>query len=277
MKIICPILNQLTKAMLLVALVGISYAELQLVDTHIHYSHDAWERTPPAKALDILKAAGLQRAFVSSSSDQGTQKLYQLDPDFIIPVLRPYRRRGETLSWIRDATVGDMLERLLVNNTYAGIGEFHVWGEDARLPIIQQIVALADQYQLFLHAHSDAEAVEILFEHDPDARILWAHAGFDSPEEVSRMLRKYPNLTADLAFRNDHAMGTRIDPDWRALFLEFPDRIMVGTDTFTPERWYYVIDHANWSRGWLAELPEEVAKRIAHQNALDLANWALAK
>jgi outer membrane protein assembly factor BamE (lipoprotein component of BamABCDE complex) len=50
------------------------------------------------------------------------------------------------------------------------------------------------------------------------------------------------------------------------VFLEFPDRFLLGTDTFTPERWYYVPEHARWSRAWLADLPPEVAERIAYKN-----------
>ena len=64
-----------------------------LIDAHIHYSHDAWDVTPPTKAIALLKEAGLRKAFVSSSSDQGTQMLYALDPELIVPVLRPYRAR----------------------------------------------------------------------------------------------------------------------------------------------------------------------------------------
>jgi hypothetical protein len=48
--------------------------------------------------------------------------------------------------------------------------------------------------------------------------------------------------------------------------MEFPERFMVGTDTYTAERWHYVIEHANWSRGWMADLPREVAERIAYRN-----------
>ena len=40
---------------------------LPIADVHIHYSHDAWENLPPAKAIAALRAAGLERAFVSSS------------------------------------------------------------------------------------------------------------------------------------------------------------------------------------------------------------------
>jgi predicted TIM-barrel fold metal-dependent hydrolase len=117
-----------------------------------------------------------------------------------------------------------------------------------------------------LQAHSDADAVERLFRQYPDARILWAHSGFESPERVREMLRRHRNLWADLAFRNDLAPGGRLAPEWRAAFLEFPDRFMVGTDTYVPERWHYVPEHAAWARGWLADLPADVAERIAWRN-----------
>lgn len=42
---------------------------------------------------------------------------------------------------------------------------------------------------------------------------------------------------------------------------------MIGTDTFTPERWYYVVEHAGWSRAWLGDLPADLAARIGHKNA----------
>ena len=80
------------------------------------------------------------------------------------------------------------------------------------------------------------------------------------------MLRKHKNLWCDLAFRTDHARGGKVDADWRAAFLEFPDRFLVGTDSFTPERWHYIGEHASWSRQWLADLPQDVAERIAWKN-----------
>jgi hypothetical protein len=54
---------------------------------------------------------------------------------------------------------------------------------------------------------------------------------------------------------------------------------MVGTDTYVPERWHYVPEHAAWSRAWLADLPPEVAERIAWKNgeAVLGAAWAKAK
>ena len=203
---------------------------------------------------------------VSSSSDDGTQKLHAEAPDLVIPVLRPYRHRGEISSWVRNASVVAHLESRLKTYRYVALGEYHVYGADADLPVVRRVVELAREHKLFLHSHSDADAIERQFRQDPNARILWAHSGFDSPERVREMLRKYKNLWCDLAFRSDHASGGKVDPGWRAAFLEFPDRFMVGTDTFTPERWHFVVEHANWSRQWLADLPADVAERIAWKN-----------
>jgi predicted TIM-barrel fold metal-dependent hydrolase len=127
-------------------------------------------------------------------------------------------------------------------------------------------VQLAQQYQLLLHAHSDVDAVERLFRQFPGARILWAHSGFERPERIRDLLKRYPNLWCDLAFRSDHATNGKIDPEWRAMFIEFPGRFLLGTDTYTPERWHFVGELARWSRAWLADLPGEVAERIAFRN-----------
>ncbi len=250
---------------------------LPLFDAHLHYSHDAWERLSPAQAVALLRQAGLKRAMVSSSSDEGTQKLYAEAPDLVLPVLRPYRSRGEIGTWVRDDTVVAHLEARLARHRYVALGEYHVYGADADLPVMRRVVQLAREHRLFLHSHSDADAVERQFVQDPQARILWAHAGFDNPDNVRAMLRRHRNLWCDLAFRSDHASGGRVDPAWREAFLEFPDRFMVGTDTFTPERWFYVVEHARWSRQWLATLPREVAERIAWRNGEALFGGALSR
>ena len=241
-------------------------AAVPIFDAHLHYSHDAWDVVPPQEAIAILRKAGLKRALISSSGDDGQQRLYALAPELVIPELRPYRSRGEIGTWFRDDSVIPYLEDRLKRYHYVGIGEFHLYGADADLPVPRRMVQLAQKHRLFLHAHSDADAVERLFRQWPGAKILWAHAGFERPEKVREMLRKHSNLWCDLAFRSDHASGGKVSTDWRAAFLEFPDRFMVGTDSFTPERWHYIGEHANWSRQWLSDLPQEVAERIAWKN-----------
>ncbi len=239
---------------------------LPVFDAHLHYSHDAWEALPPAQIIALLRQAGLKRAMVSSSSDDGTRKLFEAAPDLVLPALRPYRKRGEIGSWMHDPSIITQLESRLARHRYVAIGEYHVYGADADLPVVRRVVQLAREHGLFLHSHSDAEAIDRQFRQDPDARILWAHSGFDAPQKVREMLRKHSKLWCDLAFRTDHARDGKVDPAWREVFVEFSDRFLVGSDTFTPERWYYVVAHAQWTREWLADLPRDVAERIAYQN-----------
>jgi len=252
-------------------------AELPIFDAHIHFSHDAADQIAVKDAVAILRNAGLKGALVSSSNDEGTQRLYEAAPDIVVPELRPYRMRGEIGSWVRDATVIEYLEARLKRYRYVAIGEFHLYGADADLPVPRRMVELAKQYDLMLHAHSDADAVERLFAQWPQARILWAHSGFDRPEKVREMLRRHQNLWADLAFRTDQASGGKVDAEWRKAFEEFPDRFMVGTDTFTPERWYFIGEHAEWSRGWLKDLPPALAERIAWKNGAAVIGAAFAR
>ena len=78
-------------------------------------------------------------------------------------------------------------------------------------------------------------------------------------------------IGADMAGAVANAYG------WRAAFLEFPGRFVLGTDTFTPERWHYVAEHARWSREWLADLPLDVAERIGWKNGEALFTAMLAR
>jgi len=250
---------------------------LPVFDAHLHYSHDAWAPVPPERAVQILRQAGLKRAMISSSDDEGTQKLYALAPDIVIPVLRPYRKRSDVSTWVRDETVLTYLSERLAKYRYAAIGEFHVYGADADLPVVRGMVQMAKQRKLFLHLHGDADAVERVFRQDPEARILWAHSGFDRPDNVRAMLDRHKNLCCDLAFRTDHASGGKVDPTWRALFMAHPDRFMLGTDTFVPERWHYVVEHASWSRAWLEDMPRDVAEKIAWRNGETIFGDALRR
>ena len=240
---------------------------LPIFDAHLHYSHDAWELVPPKQAVQILRDAGLRGALVSSSNDEGTQMLLREAPDLIVPELRPYRTRADTSGWVRDEAITRYMQERLATYRYVGVGEFHLYGDDALLPVPKRMLAMAREHGLVLHAHSDIAAIEHLFTQWPQARVLWAHSGFDRPEAVREVLRRHPRLWCDLAYRTDHASQGKVDPAWREAFLEFPQRFCVGSDTFTPERWHYIGAHAAYSRAWLADVPQAVAEGIAWRNA----------
>ena len=82
---------------------------------------------------------------------------------------------------MRDESIIPYVEERLKRYRYVAIGEFHVFGADADLPVVRRMVQLARERKIFIHIHSDADAVERVFKQDPGARVLWAHAGFRQP------------------------------------------------------------------------------------------------
>jgi hypothetical protein len=74
-------------------------------------------------------------------------------------------------------------------------------------------------------------------------------------------------VSVELALRYDVAPGGRLDPTWAALFQRYPDRFMIGTDTWIPSQWSRLPALMADVRAWLRQLPLEVATAIAYANA----------
>lgn len=266
-------LSRLLCALLLTALASpLPAGESPIFDVHIHYSHDVWDKVDTQEAISRLRAAGIRYAVVSSSGDEGTRRLHAAAPDLVIPALRPYRQRGDLENWMHDESVIPYLTKKLADYRYAAIGEFHLQGEQVDLPVVRQMVQLARQHNLILHAHADADAIIGLFDQYPRARVIWAHAGFEYASKVKQLLDIYPNLWVDLSFRWEIFSTTRFLPTWDELLVEHPDRFLLGIDTYTPERWRR--DKIDTTLAWydrlFAVLPPDIAGKIRYQNARQL-------
>lgn len=241
--------------------------ELPIFDAHIHYSQPDWEVYTPEQILAVLDTAGVRRALVSSTPDEGTLKLYAAAPQRIVPFLRPYRTRHDMGGWHSDTAVQTYIEERLTRGVYKGIGEFHLAAAHVEAPVVRRCAELAVQHQLFLHAHVDDNTMERLLERYPNVRFLWAHAGMSaSAATVERLLTRSSQLWVELSLRGDVASGGTLEPAWRALFQRFPERFLVGTDTWMTSRWQVVADGMQHIRHWLAQLPRDVAEQLAWRN-----------
>jgi hypothetical protein len=107
---------------------------------------------------------------------------------------------------------------------------------------------------------------------EPRVQVLWAPGASNaSPSTVEALLQRHPTLWVNLALsRGTIAPGGTLDPAWRDLFVRYPDRFMVGTDTYASVAWYYFRYMLSDIRKWLAQLPPDVAERIAFRNAISL-------
>jgi len=246
---------------------------LPIFDTHVHYSRDAWRVYSPSDIIGKMESANVPRALVSSSPDEGTRRLYEQDPDRIVPFLRPYHDDVNSGNWYNNDQILAYFEQRLKTPIYQGIGEFHLhFDGNADAAVVRQTARLAVSRGLYLHVHSNARAVRIIFSNEPQVKILWAHAGMvEPPEVVAEMMDRYENLWTDISIREyDIAPQGKLDPAWRKLFLKHPDRITVGSDTWVTTRWGEYEQVLEYDRHWLKQLPRDVAEKIAYRNAVSL-------
>lgn len=128
-------------------------------------------------------------------------------------------------------------------------------------------------------------ALERLLSHNRRARIVWAHCGSDftghwTPQLSRALLAKHPNLFMSLRVNPPGLAvtspfdGRELKPDWAALFKEFPDRFVIGSDVFysPPSATGQQIKMPPQAslmplKGLLAQLPADVARKIGWENA----------
>ena len=73
-----------------------------------------------------------------------------------------------------------------------------------------------------------------------------------------------------MSFREGITEAHTLSRQWRDLFTNYPTRFLVGTDTYIPQRWLQLPEITVQYRDWLAQLPTDVAKAIAHGNGARL-------
>ncbi|XIA62970.1 amidohydrolase family protein [Bradyrhizobium sp. TZ2] len=245
---------------------------IEIFDAHMHYN---WEPKPLYSVDEVLALFRKHRVtgiLATSRPNTGTHALMDAKQQQglqVVPFIRPYRVRADIQTWFGDPFIFELVQDEFKRGYYRGIGEFHISGKAAEGEWVKKTVDFAVQHDLYLHAHADDTAVEILMRHDPRARIIWAHTGFGlSTDRVAEMLSKYPKLWGELSYRGGIVDGGgKLTAEWRALFERYPDRFLIGSDTWINQRWESYGEIMAGYRAWLAQLPPKIAAQIAHGNA----------
>jgi hypothetical protein len=92
---------------------------------------------------------------------------------------------------------------------------------------------------------ANIQRLERLLDHNPQARVVWLHAGWDLTGErpvalMRGLLERHANLTMSIKSARGGARPTAaffpdsdaIRPGWLAMLSAFPDRFMIGSDQF---------------------------------------------
>ena len=126
-------------------------------------------------------------------------------------------------------------------------------------------------------------AFERLLDHNPRAKIIWAHAGSDqlltrTVALQADLLEAHPNLYMSLrigpglphpAIALTPAMTLK--PLWVGLLRRYPDRFVLGSDSFHEgdggRRRGPNVDQLSRYAEMLTQLPPELAEAVGHLNA----------
>ncbi|KQY89111.1 amidohydrolase family protein [Pelomonas sp. Root1444] len=251
-----------------------------IFDAHLHYNDDAQAPHPPADVMARMARAGVRGALVNSRPNDGTLRLVAEAGPQWVPFIRLYRNRADYTGWFADDSIRRMVLELLAKGNegspagpFRGLGEFHLYDSaNADGPTAVALMKLARERGLTVLAHVDGVAVHKLLGHAPGTSLIWAHTGISGEpvEQVRELFAKHPGLRGELSYRPGLTHDGRITPEWRALFAAHAGRFLVGSDTWVTPRWQHYESLFADYRGWLGQLPDEVARRIAWGNAAGL-------
>jgi len=244
---------------------------LELFDAHLHYNQEPNPFYPLDKVLEVFRRNGVTGILATSRPNKGTHQLVDAKAPglWVVPFIRPYRVRADIQTWFNEPAIFELIKEEHKRGYYRGVGEFHIYGNDAAQPLVKSIVGFAVERDLYLHAHCDEVALLHLFAHNPRAKIIWAHTGFSTPlARVRELLEQYPALMGELSYRGGITVsGGALSNEWRDLFARHSDRFLLGSDTWINERWASYGDIMAGYRAWLAQLPPKIAAQLAHGNA----------
>jgi Amidohydrolase len=258
-----------------------------LFDAHLHYNDEAWDgKVGPHNVPDVmgrLSRSGVKAFIANSRPNAGTITL-AASADVksagikVVPFIRLYRNRADYNSWFADESIYKMVLAEYAKGTasgaFKGIGEFHLYDSaNANGEIAKKLMRFAQDKQIAVLAHVDDVAIDLLMAHAPQVRLIWAHTGIGgaSVERVRSLLTKYPKLMGELSYRPGLTCdGDLLCPEWRSLILAFPDRFLIGSDTWVNQRWAYYEELMTGYRTWLGGLPVETAKQIGWSNGTKL-------
>lgn len=267
-----------------------------LFDAHLHYNDEACVHDAPAPGcphplsdvLERMQRNGVRAIIANSRPNDGTKALAQAREQTraagvtVVPFIRLYRDGAGYNHWFRDPSIAEMVRTELRQGTpsgpYRGLGEFHLYDSaNAQGAIARELMVLADQQHLAVLAHVDDVAVEQLMRHTPsqgrNTRLIWAHTGIGGTPvaRVDALMARFPRLMGELSYRPGLTCDDgQLCPEWRALILKYPDRFLIGSDTWINQRWLYYDDLMKAYRIWLGGLPPEVARQVAWNNGARL-------
>lgn len=259
-----------------------------LIDAHSHLTPGV----SPREMLSRLSRAGVT-GVVLFGPPEVLSAVHRQNPGYVFPFAQVARNPNTKQLAMNEETISS-LQGQLDTGVMRGIGELSLRhrpfpgsppeGDNypADGPIARQIYDLAAKFRVPVNVHVEHQfsaELERALEHNRNVIIIWAHIGDAPATLVSDLMRRHPNLYADISTRNPyyqrrvpieeqsltHADGT-LKEEWSAVFEEFPDRFLFGIDLDSGKRLELLDQVVRYYRSVLAQLTPATAEKIANSN-----------
>jgi len=288
----------------LIYITSVEGSEIYFIDAHSQADHNL---IPLKKIISLMDQGGVSHTILSARGKlkgNALQKLASQYPGYISPAVRTKGHHYETGSekyykklnaQVRSKRFSAMAEVLLYHAQKGDKApEYIIYPDDKRVrtalkytidndwPFVAHIEFAAlygNKKKLFM------ASLEEMLDEFPGHPFVLTHMGQLKSSECRQLIGDHKNLYFHTGWSNPIAVkssrqpwvnlfkGQSLAPEWRDLFIQYPDRFIFALDNVFSEHWtdFYVKQMEYWKSA-LSELPPEAAHLIAHGNAERLWN-----
>ncbi len=281
--------------------------ELYFIDAHSQVDHNL---VPLNKVISLMDIAGVHRTILSARGNLKGKDLLQLskqNPGRITPAVRtkgiPYDTGSEKYYRILKNQIATKqyhaIAEILLYHAKKGnkAPEVLVYPDDKRVQVALNY-AIENSWPFVVHIEFASlhgkkrrkfmRAFKQMLHQHPEQPFVLTHMGQLSRDRCLRLIENHKNVHFHTGWTNPVAVegsnqpwmnvfeGDRLAPEWKDLFVQYPQRFIFALDNVFTEHWsdFYQKQMNYWKQA-LAELPAEVAHLIAHGNAERL--WEIRK
>ncbi|MBM3581776.1 MAG: hypothetical protein FJX37_07410 [Alphaproteobacteria bacterium] len=248
----------------------------------------------------IARAHPDRFAFVAGGESLNPM-IHRTLPDKVTPdIVAEFRREAEAIARAGAAGFGELTaEHFSFSHVATGPSNNPYESTRADHPLLLVLADVAAEHGMPIDLHMEAvprdmpfpermaggrnpetlkeniSGLERLLAHNRNARVVWAHAGWDLTGErtvalMRALLARHPNLYMSVKLDGRSVQRTSalmpsgaVRPDWLEMLGEFTDRFMVGSDQFHDSG----DQRLARARAFADGLPADLARRVGRDNA----------
>jgi predicted TIM-barrel fold metal-dependent hydrolase len=273
--------------------------ELYFIDAHSQVDH---KLVPLDKVIFLMNQGGVRHTILSARGKLKAKDLLVFSSNNRKKITPAVRTKGKPYE-AASPRYFKQLKAQLASGKYAAIAEvlmYHaqkgdkapevvVYPEDMRILTALEY-AIDNRWPFVVHIEFGAlhgeqkkrfmHSLETMLDNYSEQPFVLTHMGQLLADECRRLIANHENIYFHTGWTNPAAVsssnqpwvnvfeGEYIAPEWRDLFLQYPQRFVFALDNVFAEHWtgFYLEQMQYWKKA-LEALPDEVAQLIAHGNA----------